>query len=84
MLDLWITEVIPTILFSFITGQWWIFIMYYLWAALAQEWIEHNPTIDIPFFTFGKWHMIHHTIHNKNFGLIFPQWDIIFNTHKSV
>ena len=83
-LDLWITEVIPTIIFSAITGQWWICIFYYLWAAFLQENLEHNLKIDVPIFTFGKWHRIHHRIPNKNFGLFFPQWDLIFGTYKGV
>jgi sterol desaturase/sphingolipid hydroxylase (fatty acid hydroxylase superfamily) len=80
-IDLWFTEVIPTILFSLITGQWWIFIFYYLWAALVQEIIEHNPKINYPILTSGKWHLMHHTTGNKNYGLFFPLWDFIFNTN---
>jgi lathosterol oxidase len=83
-IDLYITEVIPTILFCLITGQWWIFIGYYIWAALFQEWIEHDPNIDILGFTSGKWHLIHHKFYNRNYGLFFPLWDIIFGTYKNV
>ena len=36
-LDLWITEVIPTLIFSYITGNWCISIFYYIWASLIQE-----------------------------------------------
>lgn len=82
--DLWITEVIPTIIFCFLTGQWWIFIFYYLWAALIQERVEHNPNINFPFMTCGKWHRLHHRIHNKNYGLFFPQWDILFGSYRKV
>ena len=35
-LDQWYTEVIPTILMSFIFG-WWLFVVYYIWAAFIQE-----------------------------------------------
>ena len=82
--DLWLTEVIPTIIFSLLTGQWWIFIFYYLWAALLQEWLEHNSQIDFPFLTCGKWHRIHHRIQNKNYGLFFPVWDLVFGTYIKV
>jgi len=82
--DLWITEVIPTIIFCYITGTWWLCILYYLWAALIQEYIEHNPNIDIPLLTSGKWHRLHHRYHNKNYGLFFPQWDLLFGTYKGV
>jgi sterol desaturase/sphingolipid hydroxylase (fatty acid hydroxylase superfamily) len=58
-LDLWVTEVIPTVVFGWVTGQWWIFIFYYLWAALIQESIEHNKNLDIPLFTSGRWHLGH-------------------------
>lgn len=82
-IDLWITEVIPTLVFSFFTNQWWIFIFYYFWAALVQEIIEHNQKFNLyPFLTSGKWHLIHHQDSNKNFGLFFPIWDILFNTYE--
>lgn len=81
--DQWITEVIPTFVFSFITGAWWIFIGYYIWSATFQEVVEHNEKIDIyPYEVSGKWHMVHHTNPDKNYGIIIPIWDIIFNTFK--
>ena len=83
-LDLYFTEVIPTVIFSWITGHWWIFIGYYIWAAFFQEALEHNKNVDVPLFTKGKWHMIHHTLHNKNYGLFLTIWDIIFRTYKRV
>lgn len=83
-IDLWITEVIPTIIFSALTGQWWIFIFYYLWAALIQESIEHNSSIDLPLLTSGRWHLVHHRNSNKNFGLFFSMWDIIFKTNDYI
>lgn len=81
--DLWITEVIPTFIFSFITGQWWIFIFYYLWASLIQERIEHSKSFDLPVLTSGKWHLIHHRT-NKNYGLFLPIWDILFGSYKGL
>ena len=83
-IDLYITEVIPTFLFSLITGQWWIFIFYYVWAAFFQETLEHNPNINVFGFTSGKWHLIHHKRNNKNYSLFFPIWDILFQTNKKV
>lgn len=83
-LDLWITEVIPTIVFSAVTGQWWILIFYYFWAALIQETIEHNKQVNIPFLTHGQWHLVHHSNVKYNFGLFFPLWDVIFKTYKHV
>lgn len=79
--DLWLTEVIPTLLFCWLTGQWWLFALYYLWAALIQEAIEHNPKFNFyPWLTSGKWHLIHHSDAKKNYGVFFPIWDIIFKT----
>lgn len=82
-IDLWITEVIPTLLFSYFTGQYWIAIFYYLWAAFIQESIEHNQNFNIPLLTSGKWHLIHHRS-SFNYGLFFPIWDLIFGTYKRV
>lgn len=80
--DLWFTEVIPTLLFCFLTQQWWLFIVYYLWAAFIQEAIEHNKNFNIyPFLTSGKWHLIHHVHPKCNYGVFFPIWDIIFHTN---
>lgn len=78
--DLWITEVIPTLLFSWATGQWWIFIFYYVWAAFLQEPLEHRRGLNLPLLTCGEWHLIHHARPYKNFGLFFPVWDKIFGT----
>lgn len=86
--DQWLTEVIPTIFFSLITGAWWILIGYWIWSATFQEIVEHNKSVNIyPFEVSGKWHLVHHIQHNKNYGIIHPLWDIIFNTslhHKDV
>jgi len=81
-IDLWITEVIPTLIFSLVTGQWWISIFYYVWAAFIQEPIEHNPKVNLPILTSGQWHLVHHKNANKNFGLFFSLWDIIFGTYQ--
>ena len=78
--DLWMTEVIPTVLFSYITGHWWILCFYYIWASLIQEKLEHNPKIDLYPFTSGKWHLVHHRNFRKNYGLFHPFWDRIFRT----
>jgi Delta7-sterol 5-desaturase len=81
--DLWVTEVIPTLIFSYITGAWWISVFYYLWAALLQERIEHNSEFSIyPLLTSGKWHLIHHRNTKLNFGLFFPVWDMLFGTYR--
>jgi sterol desaturase/sphingolipid hydroxylase (fatty acid hydroxylase superfamily) len=81
--DQWLTEVIPTILFAWITGHWWIAAFYYVWAAFIQEAIEHNPKFNLyPFLTSGKWHLIHHEDPDKNYGVFFPIWDMMFGTYK--
>ena len=81
--DLWCTEVIPTIVFCWLTGHWWILIGYYIWAAFIQEAIEHNKNFDwYPFMTSGKWHLEHHKDHRVNLSLFVPIWDILFKTHK--
>jgi sterol desaturase/sphingolipid hydroxylase (fatty acid hydroxylase superfamily) len=83
-LDLWITEVVPTIIFSAVTGQWWLCAFYYVWAAFIQEPLEHNNSINIPFLTHGRWHLIHHKNVKQNFGLFFPVWDVMFGTYKKL
>jgi len=83
--DLWCTEVIPTLIFSYITGYWWISILYYIWAALIQESIEHNSKFNIyPLLTSGRWHLIHHRDSKVNFGLFVPLWDILFRTYMPI
>lgn len=79
--DLWLTEVIPTIVFSYLTSQWWILIFYYVWAAFIQERIEHNKNFNIPILTAGKWHLVHHKKGNYNYGLFFSIWDRLFRTN---
>jgi sterol desaturase/sphingolipid hydroxylase (fatty acid hydroxylase superfamily) len=83
-MDLWITEVVPTVIFSYVTGYWWLSVFYYVWAAFIQEVIEHNPKFNIyPLLTSGQWHLVHHKQSDKNFGLFVPIWDIIFRTYKT-
>jgi sterol desaturase/sphingolipid hydroxylase (fatty acid hydroxylase superfamily) len=83
-IDLWLTEVIPTIVYSWMTGQWWISVFYYIWAAFIQERVEHNPNVDIyPFLTSGQSHLVHHRNPEKNYGLFFPIWDKMFGTFKN-
>ena len=83
--DQWLTEVIPTIIISAILQQWWLLAFYYVWAAFIQEAVEHNNKINLyPFITSGRWHLIHHDYPNKNYGVFFPVWDILFNTKKDL
>ena len=82
--DQWATEVIPTIVMSLFVG-WWLFAVYYVWAAFIQEAIEHNPKFNFyPFITSGKWHLLHHEDNDKNFGVFFPVWDRLFGTWKGL
>jgi sterol desaturase/sphingolipid hydroxylase (fatty acid hydroxylase superfamily) len=82
-IDLWITEVIPTIILSYFAGLW-LFVLYYIWAAFIQERIEHNDNFNYYPLTSGKWHMIHHKNGRYNYGVFIPIWDIIFKTAKNV
>ena len=82
-IDLWITEVVPTLVFSWVTGQWWISIFYYFWAALVQERIEHNTKLSLyPWLPSGQWHLLHHQNTSKNFGPFVIVWDKLFGTAK--
>jgi sterol desaturase/sphingolipid hydroxylase (fatty acid hydroxylase superfamily) len=83
-LDMWVTEVIPTLCISFFTGHWWLSVMYYIWAAFFQQNLEHNPKYNWYPFTSGKWHLVHHRDPSKNFGLFLPIWDKIFKTEKGI
>lgn len=82
--DLWISDVIPTIVVAAIFNAWWILGIYYIWAAFFQEQLEHNTRINFYPFTFGRWHMMHHTTPTCNYGLFFPLWDKIFRTEHAV
>jgi sterol desaturase/sphingolipid hydroxylase (fatty acid hydroxylase superfamily) len=82
--DFWITEVIPTTIFCFATGHWWILAFHYLWSALIMENLEHNLKIDGFPLSFGKWHMQHHYNPSNNYGLFIGWWDFIFGTYKRV
>jgi sterol desaturase/sphingolipid hydroxylase (fatty acid hydroxylase superfamily) len=79
--DFWITDVIPTVLFVLITGQLWFGIAYYLYSALLQERVEHNPRFSYYPFTPGQWHLDHHSTATQNYGIWFPVWDIVFGTN---
>jgi sterol desaturase/sphingolipid hydroxylase (fatty acid hydroxylase superfamily) len=81
-IDLWITEVIPSLIFSIVTGHYWVIVFYYIWAAFLQEELEHNKKINLYPITTGRWHLVHHRTPNKNFGLFLPFWDKIFRTEQ--
>ena len=79
--DLWITEVIPTFLLSWMLGWWWLIVFYYFWAAFIQENIEHNPKFDyFPWLPSGAWHLLHHKNSKINFGSFTIIWDYLFRT----
>lgn len=83
--DQFLTEVLPTIIISVVTGQWYILLFYYIWAAFIQEAIEHNEKINLyPLITSGRWHLIHHKNPTKNYGVFFPIWDILFGTKENL
>lgn len=80
--DMWVTEIIPTMVFASVTGHWWLCVLYYIWAAFFQEPFEHNLNNDFYPFTAGRWHLVHHKNLNYNYGLFLPIWDKIFRTEK--
>ena len=82
--DQWITEVIPTILISYISGHWWLIIFYWFWSAFVQEVIEHNNNFNIKILTSGKWHLLHHENDKVNFGVFTSVWDRLFGTYKKL
>ena len=79
-IDLWITEVIPTILFCWLIDDYSLLLFYWLWAALLQETLEHNENLNVYALTMGQWHMQHHYNSKCNFGLFIPIWDKLFRT----
>jgi sterol desaturase/sphingolipid hydroxylase (fatty acid hydroxylase superfamily) len=81
-IDLWITEVIPTVAIAWLFGAPWLFVGYYLWAALFQESLEHNSRISIRPFSAGRWHLLHHRHPDKNYGFPFRMWDKVFRTNE--
>lgn len=84
-LDVFITEVIPTIIFCYLTGEWWLFGFFYVWSATIQECIEHSPNFDMyPYLTSGKWHLRHHLKGKCNYGIFTPIWDILFGTNEAL
>jgi len=83
-LDLWVIEVIPTLVISAVTGHWWLFLAFYIWTAYIQENVEHNPKIKIPNLTSGQWHLHHHVNSKSNFGTLVTFWDKLFRTEVKV
>ncbi len=83
-IDLWITDVIPTLFFCYVTGHWWIFVLYYVYAAFFQENIEHSDKVNVPFLSSGRWHLTHHKDSRYNYGFVFTFWDKLFKTEKNI
>lgn len=82
-LDNILSEIIPLIIVSIAFQTYWLIVLYWIWTALIQEWIEDNPKFNLyPFMTSGKWHRIHHKTPKVNFGFLTPIWDIIFRTNQ--
>lgn len=82
-IDLWLTEVLPTLVLSLVFGHWHFCVTYYVWAAFFQETFEHKRGLDLFGFTPGDWHLCHHRDATKNFGLFLPVWDIMFGTNQN-
>ena len=81
--DMWVTEIIPTIIFAIVFDASWLLGLYYIWAAFLQEPLEHNPKLAIFPFTAGVWHLQHHNNVYCNYGLFFPIWDKLFGTEAT-
>ena len=81
-IDLWITDVVPTLVFCYLTGQWWIFLLYYFYAAFFQENVEHSDKVNVPLISSGRWHLTHHKDSRYNYGFVFTFWDKLFKTEK--
>ena len=81
-LDQWITEVIPTGVFILIFPDAWpIAIFYYIDGfVLAEGLTDHNPRIDVPGLSMGRYHLLHHKNPNVNYDLYFRIWDRLFGT----
>lgn len=79
--DLWITEVIPTMLICWVFDSWTLLFLYWAWGAIVQEAVEHNKLFNLPILTSGVWHMIHHSDSRVNYGVFIPVWDMLFRTH---
>lgn len=84
-LDQWITEVIPTILLAMWLDDASVFLFYYIWAAMIQESIEHNPRVNLyPWLSSGRWHLVHHEHPGSNYGVLVPIWDVMFDTWRDI
>lgn len=79
--DLWLSEVLPTVMYSLIVGTPWI-LVYYIWAAFLQESLEHKVGLNLPILTAGDWHLRHHKYPSTNFSLFVPFWDRVFKTNN--
>ena len=83
--DLWMTEIAPALGCAWLTQAYWPLLAYYLYAALLQERLEHNPRFSLyPWLTAGAWHVAHHRDPRVNFGFLTPAWDILFGTAKAL
>jgi sterol desaturase/sphingolipid hydroxylase (fatty acid hydroxylase superfamily) len=81
--DLWLTEIIPLLITSWLFSTYWLVLIYWVWAAFIQERIEHLYHLNLyPYLTSGNWHMKHHHNGSCNFGIFFPIWDITFGTNN--
>lgn len=85
IIDQWLTEVIPTIIFCLIFNCWWLLLFYYIYAAILSESFKHNKNFNwYPVIISGRWHLIHHKNPTKNYGIIFPIWDKILGTEQKL
>lgn len=82
--DLWISDIFPTLVVAIVFNAWWVAVVYYVWAAFFQESLEHNMQVNFYPFTCGQWHMRHHQNPKCNYGLFFPIWDKLFRTENAV
>lgn len=80
--DLWFTEVLPTLLFCWVFHCWWILAGYYVWAAIFQESNEHDPNVHWPGYMHGRPHLEHHEDPTVNYGFSTPLWDRLFHTYR--
>lgn len=84
--DQWLCEILPTAVFVLLfPDAWWIAVYYYFdGLAFSEGLIDHNPRIDIPFWSPGRYHLAHHADPTVNFDHYTWLWDWVFGTFRRV
>lgn len=87
--DVWINMSLPLVAIALAFPAFGLPLLALHWAYevfLSEEVLDHNPRVQGAWtrvFAWGDYHLHHHAVPKRNFGLLITLWDHVFGTARN-